>query len=116
MKKEIIGKLGEEIACRYLVSKGYKIIERNYRYRYFEADIIAFKDDTLIVVEVKTRKDYKYLYANEAVNYKKQYNLISLTKKYVIQNGLYDYNVRFDVIECYWDTKKIYHIINAFEA
>ncbi len=116
MKKEIIAKLGEEIACRYLETKGYKILERNYRYRYFEADIIASINDILVVVEVKTRKDYKYLYANEAVNYKKQYNLILLTENYVNQNCLYNHNIRFDVIECYWDTKEICHIINAFEA
>lgn len=116
MKREIIGKLGEEIACLYLQSEGYKILERNYRYGHFEADIIASKDDILVVVEVKTRKDYRYLYANEAVNYKKQYNLIALTENYIIQNCLYNHDIRFDVIECYWESKKISHIINAFEA
>ena len=116
MKREMIAKLGEEIACIYLESKGYKILERNYRYRHFEADIIASKNDILVIVEVNTRKDYRYLYANEAVNYKKQYNLISLTENYVIKNCLYNHDIRFDVIECYWDTKEICHIINAFEA
>lgn len=116
MKKEVVAKLGEEIACRYLRSEGYKILERNYRYGHFEADIIASKEDILVIVEVKTRKDYKYLYANEAVNYKKQYNLISITKNYIMKNCLYNHDVRFDVIECYWDTKEISHIINAFEA
>ena len=116
MKREIIAKLGEEIACMYLESEGYKILERNYRYRHYEADIIAAIDDILVIVEVKTRKDYNYLYANEAVNYKKQYNLISLTENYIIQNCLYNHDIRFDVIECYWEKKEVCHIINAFEA
>ena len=55
MNKSETGKLGENIACRYLVENGYKIIERNFRQKWGEIDIIAkAPDKTLIFVEVKT--------------------------------------------------------------
>lgn len=54
-KKESLGKIGEDIASQYLVNKGYKIIERNYRTKWDEIDIISIaKDKTLVFVEVKT--------------------------------------------------------------
>ena len=52
-----IGKLGEDLACRYIVKKGYKVLERNYRKPWGEIDIIARADDgTLVFVEVKALK------------------------------------------------------------
>ena len=55
MNKSEIGKLGENIACRYLVENGYKIIERNFRQKWGEIDIIAKSPDkTLVFLEVKT--------------------------------------------------------------
>lgn len=116
MKNKIIGKLGEDIACKYLEENGYIIFDRNYTFNHYEADIIAYKDDMLIIVEVKTRKDYKYTYAHESVNTKKKSNIISLTKHYMMINHLSDYNIRFDIIEVYWYIKQINHIENAFEA
>jgi putative endonuclease len=59
-KKSELGRLGEDIACQYLVDKGYKIIERNYRQPWGEIDIIAkYKDGTLVFVEVKTMEQYR---------------------------------------------------------
>jgi len=49
------GELGEGVAVNYLVKKGYRVLERNYRCRYGEIDIIAKKNDNLIFVEVKTK-------------------------------------------------------------
>lgn len=62
-----IGKYGEELAAKYLVKKGYKIIERNFRIRGGEIDIIALDDKTLVYIEVKTRKDYSFGRPEEAV-------------------------------------------------
>ena len=57
MKNKIIGNAGEDLACRYLEKNGYEILERNIRYsRFCEIDIIAKSKDTIIFVEVKTRK------------------------------------------------------------
>lgn len=57
--KQDLGQLGENIACRYLVEKGYKIVERNFRKLWGEIDIIAkARDKTLVFVEVKTVRQY----------------------------------------------------------
>ena len=58
-QKSQLGKLGEDIACQYLVDKGYKIIERNVRQPWGELDIVAkSKDKTLVFFEVKTMIDF----------------------------------------------------------
>ena len=119
MKKNqnlIRGKLGEEIACRYLMSLGYEILLRNYHKSYAEIDIIAAIDNLLVIVEVKTRRYNPDILAREAVNTQKQNKIIKLTKEIVAEYQLYDYNIRFDIIECYWDTRQIVHLKNAFEV
>lgn len=116
MSKEIkvIGKLGEEIATRFLQQNGYTILERNFSTSFAEADIIALQNKTIVIVEVKTRKNYEYTLASEAVNNIKKTKLKNIGLLYIDKLRLYDYNLRFDIIECYWQIKKINHIINAF--
>ncbi|MFM1552140.1 YraN family protein [Helcococcus ovis] len=111
---KLMGKLGEEIACRYLIKNDYKILERNYATKFAEVDIIAIKNMTIVIVEVKTRKNSDVLHASQAVDYRKIKKLKTIALYYIDQNNLYDYNLRFDIIECYWQSKKINHIINAF--
>ena len=66
-KKTELGKLGEDLACRYLVDKGYKIIERNFRKPWGELDVIAKSPDkTLIFVEVKTGRQSGNQSGNQA--------------------------------------------------
>jgi putative endonuclease len=69
------GKRGEEIAADYLLSKGYIILETNWRYKNLEADIIATIDNTLVVAEVKTRKTNYFGEPETFVNKQKQKNL-----------------------------------------
>ena len=64
-QKAELGKLGEDLACRYLVDKGYKIIERNFRKPWGELDIIAKSSDkTLVFVEVKTMRQFGNEFGN----------------------------------------------------
>ncbi|MDO4778882.1 MAG: YraN family protein [Tissierellia bacterium] len=114
MKNKMIGKLGEQIAVDYLVKNSYIILERNYSNSKGEIDIIAFKDKKIIVVEVKTRKNDDFAFASESVNYKKIRNIKTVANDYIFRNGLFEYNIRFDIIECYWELKEIRHIKNAF--
>jgi len=77
------GALGEDIACKYLENKGYKIIERNKHFsRACEIDIIALDGDTLVFVEVKTRSSDKCGIPFEAITRQKYNN---------IKTGLYSY-------------------------
>ena len=108
------GKLGEEIASRYIISKGGKIIERNYRTKIGEIDLIVKTNNQLVFVEVKSRNSLNYGYPCEAVNYKKQRKIINVAKYYILNNSLENIPIRFDVIEIYLKDKKINHLKNAF--
>ena len=83
MNKQEIGQLGEDAAADLLISKGYKILDRNFRAGRLEIDIVALKDNFLVFVEVKTR-DENFLYSPEsAVNRRKQSNIISAARFYI---------------------------------
>lgn len=113
---QIHGKLGENVACKYLKKQGYIILARNYRKRFGEIDIIAKKEEMYIFVEVKTRADTEYGMACEAVTKSKQQKLIQTAKCYIMEKML-DAAFSFDVIEVYHKgrkVQKIHHIENAF--
>jgi putative endonuclease len=109
-----LGIIGEKEAVKYLNNNGYQILETNWRYLHKELDIIAKIEDMICIIEVKTRKS-NYIRPSEAVNHKKQRNLILAANEYVKQNDL-EYDVRFDIIEIISNSKQlsINHIIDAF--
>lgn len=116
MKAQINGKRGEDAACKFLKKNHYAILERNYRKRCGEIDIIAQKDETIIFVEVKTRADVSYGTPAEFVTYEKQQKIIKTAQTYVVEQGL-DAAYSFDVIEVFLTGNKvsrINHIENAF--
>ena len=73
--KRLFGDFGEEYAVKLLQSKGYEILERNFRTKVGEIDIIALEGDILVFVEVKTRWSKKYGTPQEAVNARKIYRI-----------------------------------------
>jgi len=93
----ITGKKGEELAAEHLKSKGYKILETNWRYRNLEADIIASIADTLVVAEVKTRSTNFFGEPETFVTRQKQKNLIRAANGYIEHKQL-DLEVRFDIV------------------
>ncbi len=92
-----LGKLGEEIAVRYLLGLGYKILERNWRNRHKEIDIIAMDGEELVIVEVKTRMNDDFCEPYMSVTRAKQRLLISAANSYIFKKGL-DVSTRFDII------------------
>ena len=108
------GKLGEEIASKYIISKGGKVIEQNYRTKLGEVDLIVKLNGELVFVEVKSRSNINYGYPSESVNYKKKRKITNVAKYYILDNSLENLSIRFDVIEIYLKEKKINHIVNAF--
>lgn len=97
MKKKSIGRLGETLASIFLRLKFYKILDQNYRSKYGELDIVAKKGDTVVFVEVKTRKTEKYGLL-EAVNDAKQQKMFATAKRYLQRHSFDGLNFRFDVI------------------
>lgn len=110
-----LGKKGEQIAVDFLVEGGYKIVEKNYRFDKAEVDIIAQKENTLAIVEVKTRSTSNFGDPQNFVKPKQIQQLVKAVDEYVTVNNL-DVDVRFDVIAIVKNGKniKINHLKNAF--
>ena len=113
------GNWGEERAALFLRLHGYKIVERNFRCRQGEIDIIAGKGGIVAFVEVKQRKNADFGEAREFVTYSKQRRVIAAAELWLMKTGC-ELQPRFDVIEVYapegTDTRRpaIRHLENAF--
>ncbi|NAS31941.1 YraN family protein [Flavobacteriaceae bacterium R38] len=91
------GKKAEELACDFLIRKGFQIVARNYRFDKAEIDIIAQKGTFLSIVEVKARTNVSFGNPESFVSKKKIQLLVKAANHYVIENEL-DVEVRFDII------------------
>lgn len=91
------GKMGEQLAARYLTNIGYIILEHNYRRGHLEIDLIALDGDELVIVEVKSRAYDNLLQPEAAVDHKKRLALIRLANEYVKTHNRKE-NVRFDIV------------------
>ncbi len=97
MNNRQFGDLGEEMACKYLQDNGYKILDRNIHYsRFCELDIIAKQKNTLVFVEVKTRKTDNFGTPLEAITPKKYENIKKGILNYLSEHPCKNY--RIDVI------------------
>ncbi|MBQ3407761.1 MAG: YraN family protein [Clostridia bacterium] len=108
MNKKEFGNIGETIACKYLLSKKYKIVERNFYYYGGEIDIIAYDEsaEVLIFIEVKTRSNLRYGLASESIGYVKLKRIIKGAKYYMFLNGINGVKIRFDALELYYKNNK----------
>lgn len=112
-----LGILGEKRAQDYLRDNGYKILHTNWYIGKLELDIVARKDEWLVVVEVKTRSTETFEHPEEAITLKKIRNIVNATHEYILQ---YDWQgeTRFDVISVipHGQGFVIDHIEDAFLA
>ena len=111
--KKALGRAGERAAVKYLKKSGYKILKRNYRTAYGEADIDALDKDTVVFCEVKTRGSTQFGTPAEAVERHKRERYVNIARDFLMRAGR-DVNVRFDVIEV--TDKGVNHIPAAFLA
>lgn len=98
MYRKNLGKTGENLACEYLKANKIKVLDKNYKNKIGEIDIIAKDGDTVAFIEVKTRSSYIFGTPAEAVNYKKQQKIIKTALKWMTDKN-YEDDIRFDVIE-----------------
>jgi putative endonuclease len=110
-----LGKLGEELAVDYLQKNGYRILQTNFVFQKAEIDIIAQKENTLAIVEVKTRSTTDFGMPQEFVNPKKIQLLVKAVNEYILQNDI-DADARFDIISVHKEGKDfiIEHLEDAF--
>ena len=117
--KKALGDYGEAAAQVYLENMGYVLLEKNYRCKFGEIDIIAVDGDSVVFIEVKTRRTEKFGRPGYSVNFAKQRKIIKSALWFITQKRLTDYMSRFDVVEIVIDDNRIIRKIeltkNAFE-
>jgi putative endonuclease len=113
--RSALGKKGEDLAMRYLRNKGYTLLEKNWRFRHKEVDIIAADGKDLVFVEVKTRSSDFFGSPEEAVDNRKQRFLSDAAEAYIRTRNI-DTNIRFDVVSIILRQgyQSIDHIVDAF--
>lgn len=114
-----LGKRGEDLACTYLKRHGLIIIQRNYRQKTGEIDIICRDQSSIVFVEVKTRKSLRYGMPYEAVTLKKQAQISRVALDYLTRNKCLDHEARFDVLSIVITADgnhEIEHLKDCFEA
>ncbi len=92
------GDRSETLAARYLETRGYRLLERNFRCRAGEADIIALDGEVLAVIEVKSLKSDFLRTPLEKVDHRKQKRLARVAECYVKKTSETQRNIRFDVV------------------
>lgn len=114
--RQSIGKLGEDIVCEYVLSRGMNLLERNYRAQKGEIDLIVQEGETIAFVEVKTRTGAMFGTPAEAVGFRKQKIMIETAQHFIAKKNCHDMCMRFDVAEVYLKgtESRVHYIKNAF--
>ncbi|MEX1188931.1 MAG: YraN family protein [Bacteroidia bacterium] len=110
-----LGIKGEDLAVEWLEKNKFEILERNWKSRFEEIDVIAKKDGMLVIIEVKTRSSRVFGNPEESINLRKQRNLVQATESYIINKNSH-LETRFDIISIILNksTFEIQHIPYAF--
>ncbi|HRI78544.1 MAG TPA: YraN family protein [Cyclobacteriaceae bacterium] len=109
------GDEGEEMAAQFLQQKGFEILERNYRFKKSEIDLIVRKDNWLVFVEVKLRSSTAFGFPEEFVDYHKKKMIFAGALNYMIEND-WQGNVRYDIVAIHLSGTEpdIHHVEDAF--
>ena len=114
----VLGRIGEDLACRELETRGYVILERRYRRRGGEIDIIARDGATMVFVEVKAREGRDFGDAAESITPRKRRRMTSVALDYLARNRIAECPCRFDVVAIHMENElpviELYQ--NAFDA
>ena len=96
--KDAVGRYGERVAADYLLDQGWQLLDRNWRGRDGELDIVALQGNALVVVEVKTRRGLGFGHPAEAVTDRKLARLRRLTAQWLAAHDTHPGSIRIDVI------------------
>jgi putative endonuclease len=119
IQRQILGKIGEDLAVAALEARRYAILERRYRTDRGEIDIVAEDGDTIVFVEVKARETREFGTAAEAVTRRKQRQVVSMAVDYIARHRLTGRPCRFDVVaidEALSDHPEVIVYPGAFDA
>jgi len=114
LTKKEIGNLGEQLAESYLVTSGYDILEKNWRYSRAEIDLITKVGEILVFVEVKTRSYDYFGKPEDAVTPAQEHLIMDAAQRYMEKIG-HDWEIRFDIISIILDKKGQKHDLQHFK-
>ena len=109
------GKEGEDLAAAFLKQKGFRVLERNYRHKRSEIDLIVVRGNWLVFVEVKARSSSAYGYPEEFVDYNKK-KMIFIGADHYMHEKNWQGNVRYDIVAISLGQShpEIHHVEDAF--
>lgn len=111
------GRRGEDLAAQHLLREGYEILERNYRIRQGEIDLIAREGDLLCFVEVRSRQSAEHGHPLETIGSRKRQRLVRAARHYLATRGPADVFTRFDVISIVYEPELELQLLRgAFEV
>jgi putative endonuclease len=117
--RTLIGREAEQAACEFLLAQGLQLLERNFRVRGGEIDLIMSDGAVVVFVEVRARQDGSFMHPAESITARKRQRLINAGTRYLQRTGaLHKTRARFDVI-CIFGAgagRKLEWIKGAFEA
>jgi len=115
-----LGARGERAAAEFLERLGYRILDRGRRYKFGELDLVALDGETIVFVEVKTRRRDDLASPAEAVDRRKQERLTRAALAYLKRRRLLGRRTRFDIVSIVWSDDasppNITHLRAAFDA
>ena len=109
-----VGKSGEDFVCNKISALGFKILQRNFREKFGEIDIIALDGKTLCFIEVRTRNSDLLGHPSETVDLKKQHQIRRVAEFYLMKHRISNTEIRFDVATVVWDKYEYLYFKNAF--
>jgi putative endonuclease len=112
------GQAGEDLACEYLLTHGYRIRARNFRCRGGELDVVAERAGVTVFVEVKERRSSRHGEGFEHVTWAKRQRLLQAARLYASRHGLSESPLRFDVVSIDWKDGRphVRHDQGAFDG
>jgi putative endonuclease len=108
------GARGEELVCKKLRKRGFRILERNVREKFAEIDIVAEDGPTLCFIEVRTRQNTRLGHPAETITYKKQQSVRRAAEAFLARRNLASRPIRFDVATIVWNGMEFQYFENAF--
>ena len=119
LKRLQFGREGESAAIAFLKENGYRILEKNFRFKLGEIDVIAEQAGVIVFIEVKARSDHEFGRPFDALTPTKQKKIIQTTQNFLVQKRIPDKSMRFDVVALTLDPAdswKIELLENAFQV
>jgi len=115
-ERQGLGKLGERIAERWLAERGWRVLAKRYRSGHRDLDLIVERGGAVVFVEVKTRRGTEFGHPIEAVNWRKQRELVRSARVWIARFGTSEHTYRFDVVGVLINGEEAHvrHIENAF--